>query len=206
MNPVDSKASPEIVLASSSPYRKALLSKILGDFICCSPDIDESAHADECFSELAARLSAEKTLTLKPQFPSHLIIGSDQVACLEINGSSVQLKKPLTKENAFKQLKLSQGQCVSFHTGLSLLNSKTGRLQTCVETYQTQFRSLSDQQIWRYIEKEPALDCAGGFKMEGLGIALFEHIRGDDPNTLIGLPLIRLVSMLQTEGLDILSI
>ena len=194
-----------IVLASSSPYRKALLSRVLDNFVCASPEIDESRMSDESFSALAERLAIEKARKLSITFPEHLIIGSDQVACLEAAGHSIQLCKPLSKERCFEQLHQCQGQTLIFYTGLCLLNSHTGVIQTSVETYQTKFRCLSDQQIWHYIEKEPALDCAGGFKMEGLGIALFEHIRGDDPNTLIGLPLIKLVSMLKNEGVDVLS-
>lgn len=193
-----------IVLASSSPYRKSLLSRILDDFVCSSPAIDESRLADEPFSALAERLAIEKAGKLKTQFPEHLIIGSDQVASLEVAGHAIQLCKPITKERCFEQLHQCQGQTLIFYTGLCLLNSHTGTIQSSVETYQTKFRPLSDQQIWHYIEKEPALDCAGGFKMEGLGIALFEHIRGDDPNTLIGLPLIKLVGMLKNEGVDVL--
>lgn len=193
-----------IVLASSSPYRKTLLSRILDDFDCDSPDINESRLTDEPLTALAERLAIEKACQLRSKFPDHLIIGSDQVACLEVAGHSVQLCKPQTKERCFEQLSQCQGQTLVFYTGLCLLNSRTGRIQSSVERYQTQFRHLSDPQIWHYIEKEPALDCAGGFKMEGLGIALFEHIRGDDPNTLIGLPLIKLVRMLTNEGVDVL--
>jgi septum formation protein len=194
-----------IVLASSSTYRKALLSRVLDDFLCESPDIDESRNGDEPLPALAERLAIEKASKLRTKFPKHLIIGSDQVACLEVAGQAIQLCKPHTKERCFEQLMQCQGQTVMFYTGLCLLNSQTGAIQSSVECYQTQFRKLNAGQIWHYIEKEPALDCAGGFKMEGLGIALFEHIRGDDPNTLIGLPLIKLISMLKNEGVDVLS-
>jgi len=190
----------KIVLASSSPYRKVLLEKILSNFETASPNIDESRHQDESFIVLAQRLACEKAQTLRNEYPNALIIGSDQVACL----GSDQLGKPLNADNTFKQLKRCQGQTVDFHTGICLFNSATQQFQSAVESYQTKFRRLSDGQIKSYISKEPAFDCAGGFKMEGLGIALFEKISGDDPNILVGLPLIRLISMLENEGVAVL--
>lgn len=194
-----------IVLASSSSYRKQLLSKLIQNFTSDSPDIDESRLEAEAFDTMAERLAKEKALKLSGKYPNHLIIGSDQVACLTINKQNFQLTKPLSKSACFKQLKQCQGKTVKFYTGLCLINSKTMNIQSSVECYETKFRELSDRKILNYIEREPALDCAGGFKMEGLGIALFEHIRGDDPNTLIGLPLIKLIEMLQHEGVDILN-
>lgn len=199
-----SNKTPEILLASSSAYRKALLQRILSHFKTDSPDIDESRLDNESLKNLSGRLATEKALALSSRYPEHLIVGSDQVACLTINNRDTQLKKPITKEACFAQLKQCQGKTVHFFTGLCLVNSGTMNIQTSIETYATKFRTLSDDQIWSYIEREPALDCAGGFKMEGLGIALFEHIRGDDPNTLIGLPLIRLIDMLNKEGFSIL--
>jgi MAF protein len=194
-----------IVLASSSSYRKQLLSKLIQSFTFDSPDINESRLESETLNSMAERLAKEKALKLASKYPKHLIIGSDQVACLTINSQDIQLKKPLTKSACFKQLKQCQGKIVRFYTGLCLVNTETMNIQSSVECYETKFRELSDGQISNYIEREPAFDCAGGFKMEGLGIALFEHIRGDDPNTLIGLPLIRLIEMLQNEGIDILN-
>ena len=193
------------MLASSSVYRKQLLSKLIQKFTFDSPYIDESRLEAEALNTTAERLAKEKAKKLVPKYPNHLIIGSDQVACLIINNQEIQLKKPLTKNTCFKQLKQCQGKTVKFYTGLCLLNSTSMNLQSSTEYYETKFRKLSDKQILNYIEREPALDCAGGFKMEGLGIALFEHIRGDDPNSLIGLPLIRLIEMLQNEGVDILK-
>ncbi len=195
-----------IVLASSSTYRRELLSKLIQNFIFDSPDIDESRLENETLNKMAERLAKEKAIKLSRKYPDHLIIGSDQVACININNQDTQLTKPITKEACLKQLKLCQGKTVKFYTGLCLLNSKTLHSQSSIEYYETKFRTLTDKQIMNYIDREPALNCAGGFKMEGLGIALFEHIRGDDPNSLIGLPLIRLIEMLQNEGIDILKL
>lgn len=202
---VNGESENLLVLASSSEYRKTLLKRIVTDFICASPDIDEQRRSNEPLQALAERLAIEKADKLRRQYPEHLIIGSDQVACLNVAGEEIQLRKPLSKERCIEQLEQCQGKTVMFYTGICLLNSKTGSMQSSVECYETRFRKLNARQIWQYTEREPALDCAGGFKMEGLGIALFEHIRGDDPNTLIGLPLIKLVSMLLTEGYDVLS-
>lgn len=190
----------DIVLASSSPYRKQLLSKILSNFRCASPDIDESKLATENFREMAERLSIEKAHALSEQFPNSLIIGSDQVACID----EQILRKPLNKENNLTQLKLCQGKTAYFYTGVCLLNSKTGEYQSAVENYATTFRNLNEQQLKNYIDKEQPFNCAGGFKMEGLGISLFKSIEGQDPNILIGLPLIRLVELLEKEGIQVI--
>jgi len=190
----------KIVLASSSLYRKQLLEKIIPIFEIDSPNIDESRQPNESFISQAQRLAYEKAQILSNNHPNALIIGSDQVACL----GTEQLCKPLNAENTFKQLKHCQGQTVNFHTGICLFNSATQQFQSTVESYQTKFRLLSDHQIKSYINKEPAFDCAGGFKVEGLGIALFEKISGNDPNILVGLPLIRLISMLEKEGVAVL--
>ena len=196
--------SPEILLASSSTYRRDLLNRILPTFKTDSPNINETKLNNESLKTMAGRLALEKAVALSDKYPNHLIIGSDQVACLSTNGIETQLKKPYTREVCFEQLKRCQGKSVQFFTGLCLLNSKTMSVQTSIETYTTKFRTLSDEQLWHYIEREPALDCAGGFKMEGLGVALFEKFIGDDPNTLVGLPLIKLINMLKQEGLEIL--
>jgi len=189
-----------IILASSSLYRKTLLQKIISKFETHSPNINESRRPGENFIDLAERLACEKAEVLAEKFPNSLIIGSDQVACF----NSTQLNKPLNRENTLAQLQKCQGQKVLFHTGICVYNSRTKNSQSSVESYQTQFRSLSDSQLINYIEREPAYDCAGGFKMEGLGIALFKKINGDDPNILIGLPLIKLISMLESEGYAVL--
>ena len=199
----------KIILASSSPYRKQLLKRLIPDFECISPDINESRKVNEPFTELAKRLAIEKAKAIAIERPDALIIGSDQVACLaptaeKEENSTPQLCKPGNANNMFQQLKKCQGKTAYFHTSLCLYNSQNNTFQASVETYETVFRKLSDQQIQQYIHREPAFDCAGGFKMEGLGIALFERIQGDDPNILIGLPLIKLIDMLQQEGINIL--
>lgn len=189
-----------IILASSSPYRKQLLSRILDDFETESPNINEQAHADETPDKLAIRLAQEKAQAIAQHHQDALVIGSDQVAWLD----GQQLCKPGNRENNIQQLMSAQGKDLTFYTGLVLINCKTGSIQRSVERYNTQFRSLTEEQISRYVDKEQAFDCAGGFKMEGRGIALFERIYGDDPNTLIGLPIIRLIKMLEQEGIRIL--
>ena len=167
---------------------------------CQPPNIDESAQANECASALARRLSISKALTIAAQFPAALIIASDQ--CAELDGQI--LGKPGTKERAQQQLAQCSGREVIFHTGLCLLNSLTGQQHVIVETVSTGFRTLNNAEIASYTSREPALDCAGSFKAEGLGISLFRYIRSDDPNTLIGLPLIRLIDFLNKEGHPVL--
>ncbi|RUO35016.1 Maf family protein [Aliidiomarina soli] len=192
-----------IVLASSSPYRKALLEKLGLSFSCQSPDIDEARLADESPRQLVARLAAAKAKALKEAFPAHLIIGSDQVAVLD-NDSAI-LGKPGNKDNAIAQLQRCSGQTVTFLTGLSLYNSKSDRIDTLVEPYEVGFRTLSEREIESYVDKEEPYNCAGSFKSEGLGIALFDYLHGDDPNALIGLPLIRLLQLLRQQGADVLA-
>lgn len=188
----------KLVLASSSTYRKALLSKLLLDFECASPNIDETPLAAETPEALVTRLAQSKAQALSGSYPEHLIIGSDQVACFE----NQILGKPHHFEAAHQQLTQFSGKSVVFLTGLCLLNSATHKLQSSIETYKVQFRQLSAQQIANYLTKETPYDCAGSFKSEGLGISLFESFEGNDPNTLIGLPLITLIRMLNNEGID----
>ena len=190
-----------LVLASSSRYRKQLLEKLGLSFIQASPDADETALPDETAQQLTERLALVKASALSTHYPAHLIIGSDQVATH--NGRIIG--KPHTKDNAFQQLKAFSGQSVTFLTGLCLYNSKTGQHQSHTEPFCVHFRELNDQQILSYIEKEQPLDCAGSFKSEGLGITLFSAMEGRDPNSLIGLPLIALTTMLRNEGTDPLS-
>ncbi|MGH1371511.1 MAG: Maf family protein [Cellvibrionaceae bacterium] len=178
---------PSIVLASSSPYRRQLLEKLGVYFSHASPDIDESPRPNEAPQALTERLSNAKAEALSTQHPNSLIIGSDQVA--ELNGTL--LGKPGTRENAIAQLQLCSAQTVSFHTGICLLNSATGHYHYDCDTYTVIFRELTDTQIAYYVDREQPFDCAGSFKSEGLGISLFSAIRGDDPNSLIGLPLIK---------------
>ncbi|WP_394233640.1 Maf family protein [Pseudomonas anguilliseptica] len=188
-----------LVLASSSPYRRELLTHLRLPFTWSAPQIDESRQPDEDAEALVRRLSLEKAQALSPTHPQHLIIGSDQVAVL---GSQI-IGKPHTLERAREQLLAASGNSVTFLTGLTLLNSATGQQQTDCIPFTVHFRPLSDAQIMRYLTAEQPFDCAGSFKAEGLGISLFRSTEGSDSNSLIGLPLIRLVDMLLTSGIDI---
>ncbi|WAC46569.1 Maf family protein [Pseudomonas sp. SL4(2022)] len=188
-----------LVLASSSPYRRELLNRLRLPFTWSAPQINETQHANEGAEALVRRLSQEKAQALSGTHPQHLIIGSDQVAVL---GSQI-LGKPHTLERACEQLLAASGNSVTFLTGLSLLNSATGQQQTDCVPFTVHFRPLSEAQIVRYLSTEQPFDCAGSFKAEGLGISLFSSTEGSDSNSLIGLPLIRLVDMLQANGIDI---
>lgn len=185
-----------LILASSSPYRRELLSRLNIPFSCSSPDIDESRHPDETPIDLVKRLALEKAHALSSSHPQHLIIGSDQVAVLD----QQVLGKPHTLERATDQLSAASGKSVIFLTGLALLNSATGEHQVDCVPFTVHFRELSPEQIQRYLEIEQPFDCAGSFKAEGLGVSLFRSTEGTDANSLIGLPLIRLVDMLHNEG------
>lgn len=188
-----------LVLASSSPYRRELLARLRLPFSWSAPDIDESRHADEDADTLVRRLSLEKAQALSAAHPQHLIIGSDQVAVL---GTQI-INKPHSLERAREQLLAASGNSATFLTGLTLLNSATGQQQTDCIPFTVHFRSLSEAQIMRYLKAEQPFDCAGSFKAEGLGISLFRSTEGSDSNSLIGLPLIRLVDMLQASGIEI---
>jgi len=189
----------KIILASSSSYRKSLLKRLISNFESRQPDIDENPIPEETPDALAKRLACEKARAVAQHFQNEpaLVIGSDQVAWA--NGK--QLHKPGDRAKNIAQLLSLSEQTAHFYTGLCVINTQTNKTQTSVELYTTEFRSLTTKQVQHYVDKEPALDCAGGFKMEGLGISLFKRVYGDDPNTLIGLPLIRLVEFLENEGI-----
>jgi septum formation protein len=191
----------QLVLASSSPYRRALLERLGRAFAVDVPDIDEAPLPGEPADELVARLSLAKTRAVASRHPDALIIGSDQVA---LSGSAI-LTKPGSPERAIEQLTSMRGATAHFLTGICVFNSRTGRHRAGIERYAVTFRSLSDAAIARYVERDRPFDCAGGFRAEGLGIALFERMEGNDPTSLVGLPLIRLVTMLAAEGLDVLG-
>ena len=188
-----------LLLASSSVYRRDLLSRLRLPFTCSSPDIDESHRPGESALELVQRLSLEKAQALAASHPAHLIIGSDQVAVL--NGQIIG--KPHTFDKARQQLLNASGASVSFLTGLTLLNSQTGHYQTDCVPFTVHMRHLSAEQIERYLHTEEPYDCAGSFKAEGLGVSLFKRTEGDDATSLVGLPLIRLVDMLLAQGVAI---
>jgi MAF protein len=190
---------PPILLASSSPYRQALLAKLGIAFITASPDIDESSTTGESARALALRLAREKAEALASSHPGLWIIGSDQVASL---ATGEHLSKPGSHAKAVDQLSRSSGQTVTFFTGLVMLNADTGEHQAHCELFKAHFRELSPGEIEHYLKIEKPYDCAGSFKMEGLGIALFRALEGEDPNSLVGLPMIALSDMLRNWGLN----
>ena len=190
----------KLILASTSPFRKTILSKLGVDFDTASPDVDETAIENETPQQLVERLSIAKAKAVAEKMNNALVIGSDQVSV--INGEIVG--KPHTHENAVKQLQNASGKTVTFYTGLCLYNSITNQYQSEVVPFNVVFRTLTEQQIENYLRKEEPYNCAGSFKSEALGIVLFEKLEGEDPNTLMGLPLIRLVKMLEKENFLIL--
>lgn len=190
---------PTLVLASSSPYRRELLTRLRLPFEVAVPDVDETPLAEELPPATALRLAQLKARVVAAQFPDALIIGSDQVALL----GEQQVGKPNTHENAKKQLQAASGHSMVFHTALCLYNSRSGNMQARVVPIRIQFRTLSDDVIERYLHAEQPYNCAGSAKSEGLGIALIERFEGEDPNALVGLPLIALVDMLLQEGVAV---
>jgi septum formation protein len=191
---------PQLVLASTSAYRRELLERLHIPFSTVAPNVDETPLHGELPEQTAARLAQSKAAAAARQWPQALIIGCDQVATLE----GAQLGKPYTHENAFKQLQLLRGKTAMFYTAVCLLNAATGNTQIQVIPYRVRFRRLSDAQIASYLVKEQPYHCGGSAKTEGLGIALIEAMQGDDPWALIGLPLIALVDMLKNEGLEVI--
>lgn len=185
--------STNIVLASSSSYRKELLSRILENFSCESPDIDETPFPDEEPIEHVARLAEQKAMTVALNHPDSIIIGSDQVCVLE----GKILGKPRTEDKAIEQLLACSGKTVTFYTSLCVLESGKEGQDLSVVLTEVKFRELERDEIERYIKREQPLDCAGSFKCEGLGIALFESLSSKDPTALIGLPLITLAGSLR---------
>ena len=188
-----------LLLASSSPYRRELLSRLRLPFICASPDIDESRLPDESAGDLVRRLARRKAQALAASHPGHLIIGSDQVAVL---GEQI-LGKPHDFDRACAQLQAASGRSVTFLTGLALLNSDSGECQVDVVPFTVTMRALSAASIERYVRAEQPYDCAGSFKAEGLAVSLFQSTQGTDATSLVGLPLIRLVDMLLQEGVQV---
>jgi len=196
--------SKSLWLASTSIYRRALLEKLTAQFQTAKPEVDETPFAGETAEQLVLRLSAAKAQAVALQITSAaegaLVIGSDQVAVF--NGQI--LGKPHTEERAFAQLRSFSGQEVQFLTGLSVTDTLTNKTDTILDRFIVHFRELTDAEIHSYIKREQPLNCAGSFKSEGLGITLFERLEGDDPNSLIGLPLIKLHAMLKRAGVDLL--
>jgi septum formation protein len=191
--------TPTLILASSSPYRKELLQRLRLEFQVAAPDVDETPQPQETPQALVKRLAIAKARAVAEQHPGSLVIGSDQVAVHQ--GTIVG--KPLTHERAVAQLRAASGTEVVLYTGLALVNADTGTIQSEVVPYRVVFRTLSQAQIENYLRREQPYHCAGSVKSEGLGVALLERFEGEDPATLIGLPLIRLVRMLENEGVRV---
>jgi len=189
-----------LILASTSPFRKTILEKLSIPFETMDPQVDEAVIAGETPSQLVERLAKAKASAVASTLSDGLVIGSDQVAVID----NVILGKPGSHDKAFEQLKHASGHSVMFLTGLCLINAANGHRQSEVIPFEVIFRHLTDSQIEHYLQREQPYQCAGSFKSEGLGIALFERLQGEDPNTLIGLPLIRLIRMLENEGMMVL--
>lgn len=188
-----------LVLGSSSPFRKMLLEKLMVPFETSNPDIDETPLDRETPIELVERLAIEKALEVAKSFPEALIIGSDQVA---LHGDEI-VGKPHTHERAVEQLRTASGKKITLYTGLALVNAQTQSVQSEVIPYTVHYKTLTDDVIEAYLRKEQPYNCAGSVRSEGLGISLLERFEGDDPNTLIGLPLIRLIAMLENENYNL---
>lgn len=190
-----------LILASTSPYRRALLERLQLPFHCVAPEVDESPRPGESAGQLALRLARAKARVVAERFPEALVIGSDQVACLD----DQLLGKPGDYPRAREQLRASSGRSVAFHTGLALARRRPAFDRALVIPFQVHFRPLSDAEIDRYLAREAPFDCAGSFKCEGLGSALFQRLEGDDPTSLEGLPLIALCELLREAGHPVLD-
>lgn len=188
-----------IILASTSPYRAELLRKLGLDFCCESPEVEENRLTGESAHEQAKRLSQAKAASIAERFSTHYIIGSDQTVAFQGD----VLGKPHTHARAHEQLSRFSGHRVDFHTGLTLINSQTGKIQSLVDRFTVHFRTLSHHTIEHYLHTDKPYDCAGSFKSEGLGITLFTALEGKDPNSLVGLPLIDLTTLFANEGVQL---
>lgn len=193
-------STPQLVLASTSPFRRELLARLGLPFETANPAVDETELPDESPEAMALRLSEAKARAVANIFPEALIVGSDQVACLD----GQIFGKPGCHENAVKQLRTMRGRSVNFFTGLCLLNAKTGQAHMRGVSTLVTFRELADREIENYLCREQPYNCAGSAKSEGLGIAIIAKIEGDDPNALIGLPLIALCDLLKIESYSVL--
>jgi MAF protein len=190
-----------LVLGSTSVFRQTILEKLNLPFQTAKPNIDETALINETPQALVERLAIEKAKAVAHKFPNALIIGSDQVAVCE----GEILGKPHNFENGVVQLTKFSNKAVTFYTGLCVLDSASNTVKSLVEPFVVHFNELSPLEIESYLKAEQPYNCAGSFKSEALGICLFRKLEGDDPNTLIGLPLIKLVSLLKQHGLDVLA-
>lgn len=196
---METRTSPTnrpLVLASASPYRRALLERLGLPFTAVAPLVDETPRVGERPAETALRLAEAKARAVAAQHPTALIIGSDQIADLQ----GAALGKPRDRADALEQLRSMRGRTVIFHTAVALLNAATGVCRSALVDVASTFRNLEEATLEAYIDREQPLDCAGSVKAEGLGIALFTRLASDDPTALIGLPLIRLTDLLEAEG------
>jgi septum formation protein len=192
--------APVLILASSSSYRGMLLKRLGLPFTVASPEIDETLLEHETPAEATVRLAEAKARTVGARYENALVIGSDQVAACD----GVAMGKPRDREDALRQLRSMRGRTIVFHTALALLNTRADRCRTALVDVASTFRSLDDEELLAYIDRDQPYDCAGSVKCESLGIALFTRIASDDPSALIGLPLIRLTDMLIAEGVRVL--
>lgn len=195
--PIDAKVrARQIVLASTSPFRRELLERLKMPFVVANPEIDETSLPLEAPEATATRLAVTKARAMAGRFPDALLIGSDQVAY----AMGKQYGKPGTRERAVSQLTEMSGHCIVFHTAVALFDSANGSLKSACVPTEVRFRNLSGEEIQRYVDADQPYNCAGSAKSESLGVALLEYMRGDDPTALIGLPLIALCRMLREEG------
>ena len=190
-----------LVLGSRSLSRRNLLERLSIPFLVVHPDIDESPLAGETPDALVRRLSEQKALAVAARVGTGLVIGSDQAALLD----DAVLGKPGNRANNIAQIAMASGRWLEFRTGIAVLDAATGQIQSDVVPFAVKFRSLTTTEIESYVSRERAYDCAGGFRAERLGSALFECMRGDDPTALLGLPMIRLCAMLRSAGHDVLG-
>ena len=196
----DTSRTPRLVLASSSPFRKELLAKLQIPFESISPDLDETPKPGETPQQLVERLALEKARAIVRQHPDAVVIGSDQVA---MHGDRI-VGKPGSHEAAVRQLREASGKAITLYTGLAVVRNQPPLALSELVPFTVVFRQLTDRQIENYLRKDQPYNCAGAVKSESLGVALFERFEGDDPNALIGLPLIRLVRMLEQAGIAVI--
>ena len=187
---------PQIILASTSRYRRELLARLGLPFTAQAPEVAEDVRDGEAPERMAARLALAKARSIIA--PGTLVIGSDQVASLD----GRILRKPGTADVAVAQLREAQGHAVLFHTAAAVVDTDSGKTLAHVDRTEVRFRRLDDAALEQYVRLESPLDCAGSFKAEGLGVVLFEQISSDDPTALIGLPLIFVANALRTLGAD----
>lgn len=201
MTVMSDRSTRRLVLASTSPYRRQLFGQLGLDFVAAAPRFEEYLDSRLAPELLVRHLALEKARSLVPDYPDALIIGADQVF---VDSRNQMVGKPGSREAAIRQLTGMQGRSHTFYTGLAVVDSAAGTAKSICEPFTVTLRPLDEAQIRRYVEREAPLDCAGSFKIEGLGIALMERLEGRDYTALIGLPLIRLVELLGQCGVEVL--